>query len=128
MSIIELENITKSYENHIAVDDLSLQVPKGSIYGFIGPNGSGKTTTIRMIMNILYPDKGKIFISGKEHTGSRHDNIGYLPEERGLYRKMKVKELVTFYGELKHIQKPSTEADYWLERDESEAPVYYHDY
>lgn len=116
MSIIELENITKSYENHVAIDDLSLQVPKGSIYGFIGPNGSGKTTTIRMIMNILYPDKGRIFISGKEHTGSRYDNIGYLPEERGLYRKMKVKELVTFYGELKHIQKPSTEADYWLER------------
>ncbi len=118
MSIIELENITKSYGNHIAVDDLSLQIPKGSIYGFIGPNGSGKTTTIRMIMNILYPDKGKIFISGEEHTGSRHENIGYLPEERGLYRKMKVKELVTFYGELKHVKKPSDEADYWLERFE----------
>ncbi len=116
MGIIELQNITKSYENHVAVDDLSLQIPKGSIYGFIGPNGSGKTTTIRMIMNILYPDSGKIFISGEEHTGSRHDNIGYLPEERGLYRKMKVKELVTFYGELKHIKKPSNEADYWLER------------
>lgn len=118
MSIIELQNITKSYGSHIAVDDLSLQIPKSSIYGFIGPNGSGKTTTIRMIMNILYPDKGKIFISGEEHTGSRHENIGYLPEERGLYRKMKVKELVTFYGELKHIKKPSDEADYWLDRFE----------
>jgi len=116
MSIIELENITKSYENHVAVDDLSLQVPKGSIYGFIGPNGSGKTTTIRMIMNILYPDKGKILISGKEHTGSRYENIGYLPEERGLYRKMKVKELISFYGELKNMSKPGKETDYWIER------------
>lgn len=118
MNIIELEKITKSYENHIAVDDLSLQVPRESIYGFIGPNGSGKTTTIRMIMNILYPDKGRIFISGKEHIGSRHNKIGYLPEERGLYRKMKVKELVTFYGELKHIKNKSAETDYWLERFE----------
>ena len=116
MSIIELNNITKSYGNFVAVDDLSLQVPNGSIYGFIGPNGSGKTTTIRMIMNILYPDSGSIRISGIEHTGSRHDNIGYLPEERGLYRKMKVKELISFYGELKHVQKPSREADYWLEK------------
>ena len=116
MNIIELENITKSYGNHVAVDDLSLHVPKGSIYGFIGPNGSGKTTTIRMIMNILYPDSGIIRLFGKEHTGSRHDNIGYLPEERGLYRKMKLKELIVFYGELKHVKKPSAEADYWLEK------------
>jgi ABC-2 type transport system ATP-binding protein len=116
MSVIELDHITKSYSNHKAVDDLSLQVPKGSIYGFIGPNGSGKTTTIRMIMNILYPDKGIIKIFGKEHVGSHLDKIGYLPEERGLYRKMKVKELVSFYGELKHVTKPSEEADYWLEK------------
>lgn len=116
MSVIELYNITKSYGNHIAVDDLSLQVPAGSIYGFIGPNGSGKTTTIRMIMNILYPDKGIIRILGKEHTGSHLDKIGYLPEERGLYRKMKVKELVSFYGELKRVAKPSVEADLWLEK------------
>jgi ABC-2 type transport system ATP-binding protein len=116
MSVIELDHITKSYGNHIAVDDLSLQVPKGSIYGFIGPNGSGKTTTIRMIMNILYPDNGVIRIFGREHVGSHLDNIGYLPEERGLYRKMKVKELVSFYGELKHVEKPAREADLWLEK------------
>jgi len=116
MSVIELDNITKSFGNHIAVDDLSLQVPAGSIYGFIGPNGSGKTTTIRMIMNILYPDNGIIRIFGKEHIGSHLDKIGYLPEERGLYRKMKVKELVSFYGELKHVVKPSVEADLWLEK------------
>ncbi len=116
MSVIELDNITKSYGNHVAVDDLSLQVPKGSIYGFIGPNGSGKTTTIRMIMNILYPDNGVIRIFGKEHIGSHLDEIGYLPEERGLYRKMKTKELICFYGELKHVLKPSREADYWLDK------------
>lgn len=116
MSLIELEHVTKSYGNHIAVDDLSLQVPKGSIYGFIGPNGSGKTTTIRMIMNILYPDNGVIRILGKEHVGSHLDSIGYLPEERGLYRKMKVKELVSFYGELKHVAKPAKESDFWLEK------------
>ena len=116
MNIIELNRITKSFGSHIAVDDLSLQVPKGSIYGFIGPNGSGKTTTIRMIMNILYPDSGEIRVLGKTHLGSYLNQIGYLPEERGLYRKMKVKELISFYGELKHVPKPSREAEYWLER------------
>ena len=118
MNVIELNNITKSYSNHIAVDDLSLGVPAESIYGFIGPNGSGKTTTIRMIMNILYPDNGRILIKGKEFLGSHLDSIGYLPEERGLYRKMKVKELIAFYGELKRIQKPGKEADFWLEKFE----------
>jgi ABC-2 type transport system ATP-binding protein len=116
VDIIELSHITKSYDQHIAVDDLSLNVPKGSIYGFIGPNGSGKTTTIRMIMNILYPDSGIIRIYGKEHIGSHFDQIGYLPEERGLYRKMKVRELTGFYGELKHVKRPLKESDYWLEK------------
>lgn len=116
MSIIELDQITKSYGNHVAVDNLSLKIPQGSIYGFIGPNGSGKTTTIRMIMNILYPDKGIIKVLGEKHFGSHLDNIGYLPEERGLYRKMKVKELITFYGELKNVSKPTSEADYWLKK------------
>ena len=116
MDIIELSHITKSYDQHVAVDDLSLNVPKGSIYGFIGPNGSGKTTTIRMIMNILYPDSGIIRIYGKEHIGSHFDQIGYLPEERGLYRKMKVRELTGFYGELKHVKRPLKESDYWLEK------------
>jgi ABC-2 type transport system ATP-binding protein len=116
MNVIELNNITKSYSNHIAVDDLSLGVPAESIYGFIGPNGSGKTTTIRMIMNILYPDSGNIRVFGKEHIGSYLDSIGYLPEERGLYKKMKLKELICFYSELKRISKPSRLADFWLEK------------
>jgi len=116
MDVIELDRITKTFGNHVAVDDLTLRVPGGSIYGFIGPNGSGKTTTIRMIMNILYPDSGSIRIFSKEHTGSPPDSVGYLPEERGLYKKMKVRELVHFYGELKRVPNPGKVTDSWLER------------
>lgn len=117
MNVIELNGISKTYGNHKAVDDLTLQVPKGSIYGFIGPNGSGKTTTIRMIMNILYPDNGNIQLFGKKQLGSRMENVGYLPEERGLYKKMKVKELIKFHGELKGIKGELDRiADDWLKR------------
>ena len=114
--IIEISKVTKTFDSHVAVNDLSLTVPKGSIYGFIGPNGSGKTTTIRMIMNILYPDSGTIHIQGSEKRGGAFRGIGYLPEERGLYRKMKLRELVQFHGELKQVADPGREADYWLER------------
>ncbi len=116
MNIIELEGITKTYGTHKAVDDLTLHVPKGSIYGFIGPNGSGKTTTIRMIMNILYPDNGNIKVNGKELVGSQMGDVGYLPEERGLYSKMKVKDLIKFYGELKGVKNLDAEADKWLKK------------
>lgn len=117
MNVIELNGISKTYGNHKAVDDLTLQVPKGSIYGFIGPNGSGKTTTIRMIMNILYPDNGNIQLFGKKQLGSRMEHVGYLPEERGLYKKMKVKELIKFHGELKGIKGELDRiADDWLKR------------
>jgi ABC-2 type transport system ATP-binding protein len=113
---VGLENITKTFGTTTAVDDLSLSVPKGSIYGFIGPNGSGKTTTLRMIMNIFYPDSGAIRIFGETHTGACSDRIGYLPEERGLYKKMKVREVLRFYGELKSGRKVDREVDRWLER------------
>ena len=116
MYTIELENITKTFGKHKAVDDLSLKVPKGSIYGFIGPNGSGKTTTIRMIMNILYPDNGIIKLFGNMHLGSRLDNVGYLPEERGLYKKMKVKEVLRFHAELKNTKNINSEINYWLKK------------
>lgn len=116
MYAIEINNITKTFGKHRAVDELSLAVPEGSIYGFIGPNGSGKTTTIRMIMNILYPDSGTVRIFGGEHIGSRLDDVGYLPEERGLYKKMKVKEILNFHAELKNGQKIKQEIDYWLKR------------
>jgi ABC-2 type transport system ATP-binding protein len=116
MNIVELHNITKTFGPVRAVDELSLGVPKGSIYGFIGPNGSGKTTTLRMIMNIFYPDSGEIKVFGKKLDGSVKDLIGYLPEERGLYQKMKVRELLQFYGELKSGGKVDREVDAWLER------------
>lgn len=116
MNIIELQSITKKFNGLTAVNNLSLNVPEKSVYGFIGPNGSGKTTTIRMIMNILYPDEGKLFLFGKEHTGARIDNVGYLPEERGLYKKMKVKELLRFHGELKNGKNLNNEIIYWLKK------------
>lgn len=118
MHAIELTSIIKSFNGFTAVNDLSLEVPKGSIYGFIGPNGSGKTTTIRMIMNILYPDSGSIRVLGKEQTGSTNDYIGYLPEERGLYKKMKVGELLKFYGQLRRVNQIGSKIEYWLDKFE----------
>lgn len=116
MNVIELQGITKRFNGLVAVDNLSLNVPEVSVYGFIGPNGSGKTTTIRMIMNILYPDSGKIFLFGQEYSGARIENVGYLPEERGLYKKMKIRELLMFHGELKNGKNLSHEIDYWLKK------------
>jgi len=116
MNALSLQQITKTFGSFKAVNDLSLEVPAGSIYGFIGPNGSGKTTTIRMIMSIFYPDSGSIRIFGEERERSHSDRIGYLPEERGLYKKMKVRELLKFYGELKGGRSVSHEVDGWLER------------
>ena len=116
MYTIELEHITKTFNHYKAVDDLSLAVPKGSIYGFIGPNGAGKTTTIRMIMNILYPDSGVIKLMGTERLGARLDRVGYLPEERGLYKKMKVREVLKFHADLKNGKDISNRINYWLDR------------
>ena len=116
MNAVDLSGVTKTFGSVTAVDDLSLAVPRGSVYGFIGPNGSGKTTTMRMIMNIFYPDRGEINVFGKKISGAATDRIGYLPEERGLYRRMKVREILTFYGELKGGKDVRREVDHWLER------------
>jgi ABC-2 type transport system ATP-binding protein len=116
MNAVELRNVTKTFGKVVAVDDLSLDVPTGSVYGFIGPNGSGKTTTLRMIMNIFYPDSGTIHVFGGQAGDSCNDRIGYLPEERGLYRKMKLQELLNFYGELKSGRSVSEEVDGWLRK------------
>lgn len=121
MNAIQLENISKTFNDFYAVKELSLNVPKGCIYGFIGPNGSGKTTTIRMIMNIFYPDSGTIEVLGKATVGSSNKEIGYLPEERGLYKKMKVRELIQFYGQLHKTPNLNKEIDYWLEKFELKA-------
>lgn len=114
MNIIELQNITKTFGSVVAVKDLDLKVPEGSIYGFIGPNGSGKTTTIRMIMKISYADTGTILLKGKTHSDQRLNNIGYLPEERGLYKKMKVKDVLMFHGELNGGTNLPQKIDKWL--------------
>jgi len=116
MPAIELETITKTFGKHIAVDGLSLSVPEGSVYGFIGPNGSGKTTTLRMIMNIIPPDSGMIMVLGSPLSPSSTDRIGYMPEERGLYRRMKVRELLQFLGALKGGNNAKAKVDQWLER------------
>ena len=104
-----LDHVSKSFGDFKAVSDLSLQVRPGRVFGLIGPNGAGKTTTIRMIVNITAPDTGTIKLFGKSMTTALQDRIGYLPEERGLYRKMKVGEQLRFFAELKDL--PGREAD-----------------
>lgn len=98
---ISLTDVTKRFDGVAAVDRLTLAVPSGSIYGFIGPNGSGKTTTLRMIMNILLPDEGSITVLDSASSQAARDRVSYLPEERGLYKKMTVNRLLRYYGQLK---------------------------
>jgi ABC-2 type transport system ATP-binding protein len=116
MHAVEIEHVTKTFGTFTAVDDLSLHVPRGSIYGFIGPNGSGKTTTLRMIMRILHPDRGVIRVLGEEAYGAANDRVGYLPEERGLYKQMKVRDVLRFYAELKGCRHSAPLIDGWLGR------------
>ncbi len=115
---IVLDSVSKRFGRTTAVDAVSLQVPQGSIYGFIGPNGSGKTTTLRMIMNILLPDSGRVEVLGDASSVAARDRVGYLPEERGLYKQMPVRRLLTYYGELKGARRADVqrEADAWLAR------------
>jgi len=115
MNAIELQDVTKTFGSHVAVDHLSLAVPPGSIYGFIGPNGSGKTTTLRMIMRIFMPDSGTIRVLGQDHPGVL-DQVSYLPEERMLYKTMRVHEVLRFFANLKGYDPPKGEIDGWLDR------------
>jgi len=114
MDAIQLRNVTKTFGGAAAVDDVSLSVPEGAVYGFIGPNGSGKTTTMRMIVNIIYPDRGAISVFGD--PPSVRSGIGYLPEERGLYRRMAVRPLLEFHAELRGGRRITAEINSWLER------------
>jgi ABC-2 type transport system ATP-binding protein len=120
---IAIHHVTKTFGNHTAVDDLSLNVPRGSLYGFIGPNGSGKSTTLRMIMNILLPDRGEIEVLGHRDTRAARDRVSYLPEERGLYKKMTVRRLLRYYGRLKGTAPAALDQaiDHWLGRMELSA-------
>ncbi len=116
MNAVELEGVTKRFGQHVAVDRLDLAVPEGTVYGFIGPNGSGKTTTLRMILRIVYPESGRVAVLGRGNGSVADDRVGYLPEERGLYRRMKVRDLLTYYARLKGFWNCRGEIDQWLER------------
>lgn len=115
---VSLEHVTKRFGDFSAVNDLSLAVRAGRIYGLIGPNGAGKTTTIRMIVNITAPDSGAIQLFGQQMNAESLDRIGYLPEERGLYRKMRISDQLFFFAELKDFKgrKAKEAVDRWLER------------
>jgi ABC-2 type transport system ATP-binding protein len=115
---LELRGITKKYGDKIAVSGLDLGVPKGRISGIIGPNGAGKSTTIRMIMNIIAPDSGQILFDNMPTTEAFKNSVGYLPEERGLYKKMTLEEVILYLGQLKDKSRKEIEPkiDPWLER------------
>jgi len=102
---LTLDGVTKRFGSFTAVSDLSLQVPKGCIYGFLGQNGAGKTTTIRMVMSIFHPDAGTISVLGHPDASEVKDRLGYLPEEKGLYKKMKTAEIVAYFGKLKGMDR-----------------------
>jgi ABC-2 type transport system ATP-binding protein len=115
---IALENVTKAYDSVTAVNGVSLQVRQGAILGLLGPNGAGKTTTIRMVMNILVPDEGTIRVLGQPVSDKTQESIGYLPEERGLYPRMKVRSLIVFLGALHGLSEAEADrrAGDWLDR------------
>lgn len=111
-------DVTKRFGNQLAVDGLNLEVPAGSIYGFIGPNGSGKTTTLRILLHIYLPEAGSVEVLGMTGTRAANDKIGYLPEERGLYKKMRLLDQLTFFGEIRGLprREARNRSGAWLER------------
>jgi ABC-2 type transport system ATP-binding protein len=115
---VKVDGVSKSFGDFTAVRDLSLTVRAGRVFGLLGPNGAGKTTTIRMIVNITAPDKGSILLFGRKIDSELQNRIGYLPEERGLYRRMKVVDQLRFFAELKDVRGKQVESkiDEWLER------------
>lgn len=118
MNAVSLTQVAKRFGSHQAVDDLSFQVPAGSIYGFIGPNGSGKTTTLRMILRIIEADTGRIEVLQNSNAHANNDRVGYLPEERGLYKKMTVQKQLAYYASLKGVSRlqAKQDIDQWLKR------------
>ncbi len=123
MEILKAQNIEKKFVNHLALDNVNISIPENSIYGLLGPNGAGKTTLIRIINRITAPDKGEILLKGKPLQPSDVNLIGYLPEERGLYRKMKVGEQALYLAQLKGLSKRDAlkKLKYWFEKFEMQA-------
>ncbi len=111
---VELHGVSKKFGSHQAVYPMDLAVPTGSIYGFIGPNGSGKTTTMRMILRIYKPDTGSVSVLGNDHGECADDRVGYLPEERGLYRRMTVKRVLRYFAKIKGMRRPDASIERWL--------------
>lgn len=131
MAILRVENVTKRFANHTALDDVSLEIPRGSVYGLLGPNGAGKTTLIRIINRITAPDSGKVYLDGRELAPEDVYKIGYLPEERGLYKQMKVGEQAVYFAQLKGLSRREATArlkvwfkkfgiEYWWDKKVSE--------
>ena len=117
-NILEIENVSKAFTNHVALDHVSLVVPEGKVYGLLGPNGAGKTTLIRIINHITAPDSGRVVFDGHPLIAEDVVNIGYLPEERGLYKKMKVGDQAMFFARLKGLSKEDARRSLkqWFER------------
>lgn len=117
-NLLQVENVSKRYANHLALDNVSLEVPEGKVYGLLGPNGAGKTTLIRIINHITAPDSGRVIFDGHPLTQGDVGNIGYLPEERGLYKKMKVGEQAIFFARLKGLSRHDAirQLREWFER------------
>lgn len=120
MEMLRVENIVKQYAGHTALDDISIATKKGEIFGLLGPNGAGKTSLIRIINQITGPDSGKVYLEGREIQRSDIEFIGYLPEERGLYKKMKVRDQVMYFARMKGLSKADAKKklEYWFEKFE----------
>jgi ABC-2 type transport system ATP-binding protein len=120
MIVLQLEDVVKAYEKHLAVDKVSFEVPSGSIFGLLGPNGAGKTTLIRIITTIIRADSGRISFNGETLNSNHPSQIGYMPEERGLYKKMKVGDHLVYLARLKGLSKAQAKEkiNYWLEKFE----------
>src|SRR5574344_1366530 len=116
MNIIDIQDVTKKFSNHLALNNLSLSIPQGVIFGLLGPNGAGKTTLIRILNQITAPDSGVVLYKGEPLCRKFIENIGYLPEERGLYKKMKISEQTIYLAQLKGLTKNEAQKRliYWF--------------
>ena len=120
MNLLEIKDVSKTFTNHKALDNVSLSIPEGKIFGLLGPNGAGKTTLLRIINHITMPDSGEVLLNGERLTSKHISRIGYLPEERGLYKKMKTGEQAMYFAQLKGLSKKQalSKLKYWFKKFE----------